>query len=275
MRIRPYQPSDLPDILTWSPQGKFSDTLAMYLTREPERFPNSYKEGIRRFLRDASINPGESCWVVVNEPGDTPTTANNARPAPPPNTALGLAFWHRMGKSETAKKWQRANATWGHAVERVLNKAEAAYYLYYPGARPSWNKESMKVIEPLLHEPWEPSIFDECWELDLLAVDEDWHRQGAGSLLVQWGLQQAGKENVPAIVSSSVIGYRTYEKNGFKPMKRFGFDQYFEVGGNGMWRLVWEPPGRQGNWLERAKEWEEDRKVREAAEKEKKEGKKS
>ena len=106
-------------------------------------------------------------------------------------------------------------------------------------------------------------------------MDDDWHRQGAGSMLIQWGVQQAGKENVPAIVSSSVMGYGAYEKNGFKPMKRFGFDEYFEVGGRGMWRLVWEPPGRQGNWLERAKEWEEDRKVREAEEKVKKEGKKA
>ncbi len=51
--------------------------------------------------------------------------------------------------------------------------------------------------------------------LDILTVDPSCQRQGAGGVLVKWGLEKADEMGVETVVESSVYGKGLYLKNGF------------------------------------------------------------
>jgi len=55
--------------------------------------------------------------------------------------------------------------------------------------------------------------------LDLLVVDPEHHRRGAGQMLIRWGTSIADKMNVKATVESSDYGKALYERCGFKFIK--------------------------------------------------------
>ena len=78
-------------------------------------------------------------------------------------------------------------------------------------------------------------------------------------------MAQAGAEGVPIVVKASPLGVELYEKWGFRSYERQDFDQLFETGGRGFHTLVWEPPGREGRWYERAKKKVEEEAAKKAA----------
>ncbi len=73
-------------------------------------------------------------------------------------------------------------------------------------------------------------------------------------MLCQWATDQAQAEGVPIVLQSTAAGRRTYEKAGFEE-----FDELSGEGHTGvpnsirLWSMVWEPRGREGEWLKRAK----------------------
>ncbi|KAI2610537.1 hypothetical protein GGR54DRAFT_370814 [Hypoxylon sp. NC1633] len=54
-----------------------------------------------------------------------------------------------------------------------------------------------------------------AYVLELLAVHPDYQRLGAGTALVQWGTNAADELGVQAVVESSPVGRRVYQKCGF------------------------------------------------------------
>ncbi|KAE8154090.1 acyl-CoA N-acyltransferase [Aspergillus avenaceus] len=55
--------------------------------------------------------------------------------------------------------------------------------------------------------------------LDMLAVNPDYGRRGAGSKLVEWGCDLADQDGVPIYLASSDAGIRLYQKFGFEILK--------------------------------------------------------
>ncbi|KAI5924919.1 hypothetical protein F4810DRAFT_709111 [Camillea tinctor] len=51
--------------------------------------------------------------------------------------------------------------------------------------------------------------------LELLGVNPEYQRQGAGSSLVKWGTDEADKHGVKAVVEGTPVARRLYEKCGF------------------------------------------------------------
>jgi len=45
---------------------------------------------------------------------------------------------------------------------------------------------------------------------------ECWRKQGAASLLIDWGVKKAREDGVPAYLEASVTGKPVYEKAGFR-----------------------------------------------------------
>jgi GNAT superfamily N-acetyltransferase len=102
----------------------------------------------------------------------------------------------------------------------------------------------------MFDQTFDETIFPEAWLLDYLVVHKDYQRQGIGTLLLRWGLDQAKAERVPCGVESSVAGLRLYEKSGFRKIRdlRYGAQERESVP-----EMVWEPPGLEGHWFDRAK----------------------
>ncbi|KAI1191935.1 hypothetical protein F5B17DRAFT_380169 [Nemania serpens] len=63
--------------------------------------------------------------------------------------------------------------------------------------------------------------------LELLAVHPDFQGRGAGTKLVTWGIQEANKSGIKAIVEGTPAGRGVYEKCGFGPEIE---EMRFEVG---------------------------------------------
>ena len=259
MHLRPYRPTDLSTIADIVSICNVDDTSSRYMTKDIFDSWLSYRQVTLRWLRNTIASPGAIAFVIETEDGDTPTVQQIGKLFPP-GQVIGCAIWTRSGSSPTAEHWQRPNSTWLMTLEQRLFAAEGLLYEYIPRTNPTWDVVHNRQIAPILHEPWDPSIFAESWELNVLYIDVDWQRQGAGSSLIQWGLEQGQKEHVPVVVSSSPRGIGAYEKKGFRRFKRLNFDQYFISPEPGIWKLVWEPKARAGNWLERALEAERDKK---------------
>ena len=221
------------------------------------------KSGRRRLLstRRNLDQPGDAPTNDIINP-DIPQTHRLSKPkAYPPGSVIASAIWRRDGTSSAARKWQAPNKTsWTAWLERTLHTVEAKYYQHTPGTSAASDAAHHAQVVPILSSGFDPTIFAECWELSFLGTDPRWHRQGAGSLCIRWGLERAQAEKVPAVVGASSIGYGAYVKNGFVPLRRLvELDRLFEVQEPGMWVLVKEPEGRMGNWIERAKELERDK----------------
>ncbi|KAL4793746.1 putative GNAT family acetyltransferase [Aspergillus venezuelensis] len=54
------------------------------------------------------------------------------------------------------------------------------------------------------------------YSLSYIGTDPKYERCGAGSMLVNWGLERARRENVPAALESTKNAWAFYEKLGFK-----------------------------------------------------------
>ena len=72
---------------------------------------------------------------------------------------------------------------------------------------------------PLIAHHWSGSR-SESWYLNLLAVHPDYQRKGAGRELVQWGLDEALKENICSSVISAFGKEPFYGKFGFVEIGR-------------------------------------------------------
>lgn len=63
------------------------------------------------------------------------------------------------------------------------------------------------------------SDVSERWHLAFLVVDPAFQRRGIGGRLVEWGIENAIKEGIPATVVGAQVGQSMYRKRGFKDYK--------------------------------------------------------
>ena len=73
--------------------------------------------------------------------------------------------------------------------------------------------------------------------LNTLATHPDHHRKGAGTILLQWGLQKADELNLEMYLDSTTIARPLYEKHGFEVKKMIEFD-----------RVPWGGEGVDRHW---------------------------
>lgn len=70
-----------------------------------------------------------------------------------------------------------------------------------------------KIKEQCLPESMKEGTY---WTLAVLGVSEEYGRRGIGTKLLQWGFEQADKDDRPIFVSASQEGTALYTKTGFE-----------------------------------------------------------
>ncbi|KAK5173069.1 uncharacterized protein LTR77_003191 [Saxophila tyrrhenica] len=87
-----------------------------------------------------------------------------------------------------------------------------------------------------LRREWQPKG-EGSWVLMSMVTRECWRGQGAAKLLIEWGLQRAREDGVPAYLEASVEGKPVYERHGFQQvgelvpwdMRPHGIDVTFDI----------------------------------------------
>ncbi|KPI37035.1 uncharacterized protein AB675_3717 [Cyphellophora attinorum] len=64
--------------------------------------------------------------------------------------------------------------------------------------------------------PYRNGAIGDSKVLEMLAVDRDHQRQGAGLQLTEWGTRKAEEMEIEAVVEATPIGVKTYHKAGMK-----------------------------------------------------------
>ena len=280
MHLRAYRPSDLSTITDILALNNHTDSLARFFTRDIERYPTTYRQGCLRFLKGLLLGTGTICFVAETDQEDNACEKLNvhhsdseSEPVFKGSEVVGFCIWQRHGTTSKAKEWQRkVNGSWFDALNRGLMNVEGKYHKTWPWTlnEHTLNHAHFNAITPILFQPFDQDVFSEAWEILVFNTHVSWQRRGIGTLLMEWGKEQANEEGVPVIVSGSPKGGLAYRRMGFEEVGELGlglaggFDE-LEFGGEVMRRWCWEP-NEEGRWVERARE---NRRKRKQQEKEK------
>ena len=262
MHLRPCLAQDISAMADIMVECNIDDSLSRHMTRDIFKYWTSYRKGGIRYLVNQTLVPGAASWVLETDAGDQ---LPNGEPGPG-GDIVGFAQWHRIGTSPAARNWQAPGKTWDQRLERTFHGVRDKYYSF-SCLDPVNNRKSFPGMMRILEKPFDPGIFAEAWELSGLNVRREYQRRGLAKILLKWGLDQAAAEKVPAVVKSSPTGLKTYEQAGFRLLESLDFAAFdFDPGGRGVNTLVWEPPGMEGQWYDRAKRKVEKEKDKTAAE---------
>lgn len=113
-------------------------------------------------------------------------------------------------------------------------------YRWYLNIDRSYDKlRFAKFWDVLSRYPFFEDIAD-YWELEVLAIHPAFQRQGLGSILLTWGMNQASLYQLPVVVAATINGEHLYRKHGFKECSRI----HLEDSGFGWAAMVWRPPAK-------------------------------
>ncbi|KAJ5826005.1 hypothetical protein N7474_003143 [Penicillium riverlandense] len=146
---------------------------------------------------------------------------------------LAFAKWHVYRGEEGLKEWRASVRT--DAKMRIPSGA---------------NKEGFRFCKTKFFER-RKAFFGEGKEhclLAMLATDPLYERQGAGSLLTQWGCDLADKYGIDCYLEASKKGYPMYKRKGFE-------EAILERGESGLHFDVRNFTGRGGEEEEEEGDW--------------------
>ncbi|ORY16826.1 acyl-CoA N-acyltransferase [Clohesyomyces aquaticus] len=126
---------------------------------------------------------------------------------------VGVSVWERQGaggKEMELSQFDPRNIL--SPLAKLINRVNAI--LYRNRAIDPSKANILHDGMPFSKHHWDGERGDN-WYLSLLAVHPDWHGVGLGKELVEWGIQQADKENVHASVIASDGKEKFYLKCGF------------------------------------------------------------
>lgn len=220
MHIRPVTQKDLYGFAQVIGLSSWDDEVVCYIAPYRDQYPDSYfryclHRSRRRWYR------GEFMFVCVSDENDRDwtgkevimggcaysTTVKTAE-KPAPQGWLGNTFEQRaLGVFDHYSRLFKLDKSADQEAERNFHLAVANdIFEPYFSSLPAERKEAMQ---------------EQHWELESLGTHPDFRRRGVGKMLLQWGFKQATKDEVPLLVSSSIIGEKLYLNTGFREVNRF------------------------------------------------------
>ena len=244
MHLRPFQASDISDMITIEMKCNLEDPLALYMVKAGamETHPHLCRQATLQYLKMLLKSPGVVTFVVeLDEHNggrtagfpDSLTTAANCS-----GQIIGWAIWSRGGNDDIGISWQRLNSDLGTRIEFALLSMQAKLFNLW---NPLADHKHREAVLPIMRSEFDPVKYPNYWKLEGCYVDPDWQRRGAGKLALNWGLRQAQVEDVSVLVKASPKGVELYEKAGFEKVEKEDFGVYFDTGGQGFWKMAWAP----------------------------------
>ncbi|KAF2231435.1 acyl-CoA N-acyltransferase [Viridothelium virens] len=234
MHIRPTASADIYDVSILADLAFQDEEFWRWLTPGMYNYPNDRTRFYRLRTRGRAVTKGGCISLVAVTDDSDPEWSGREE-------IVGYAFWKRQGTSEQAKKWQKE--PWGSILERNLLWVELQYERLINRAVDFKRWDNMITAFGSLQSQTD---FPEQWHCTVLGVSPKYRRRGIGSLLLNWGLEKAREEGVPAVLEATPAGVALYEKTGFKPVLEVGPEdtpEYF------LTIMIWEPEELQGQWL--------------------------
>lgn len=183
--------------------------------------------------------------VAVMEEGDEGFEAGDGEM----EKVVGYAIWKRYGESEEAKKWKRRRS-WMMCMFFIVRNGFSLFELtvadiestflalterYSTFTRGDPCLDYDRVSTYISKSATAFKDLPEMIRLVAFAVDPAFQHHGIGSKLIEWGLEQAGKEDCPVGLTSSQGAKGFYEKKGFRRWCSIDVEGVVEVP-----VLVWE-----------------------------------
>ncbi|KAI1415437.1 putative GNAT family acetyltransferase [Hypoxylon sp. FL1857] len=164
---------------------------------------NALKESIE-LKALADINDSKTTVLVVRD-SDSTTSINTAEPGGdeqnPDRRGLGEAI---------------AFAKWAHPISTNEDYTEP-HWIWPAGTDSKLLRDWANKTE----ESQKHAVGDSpCYRLTFMGTDPDYERRGAATMMVQWGMNQSGKDHVPAYLESTLEAAPFYTKLGFVDVER-------------------------------------------------------
>ena len=74
--------------------------------------------------------------------------------------------------------------------------------------------------------------------LEVLATRPEWHRNGAGGMLIKWGVEQADRDGLECYIEASPDGLELYKRYGWEEVEDYDVEYEGEDGGKRVYRTV-------------------------------------
>lgn len=220
-----------------------TDSLARYIVKENamKQWPALYRHATLQYLKLMILIPQTVTFVVELDNDDNsdaarPVAANTRSP----NNCqiIGWVIWTRVSTRYPHHEWRETNLDIGTRLEASLQAVRLSLFELF---NPLTDHEHLKTVSHIMRSDFERSMYPEYWQLQGCYVDPEWQRKGVGRLALEWGMSQARMERVPILMKASPAGLELYERAGFVKLEKEEFDMYFETGGQGFWKMKWEP----------------------------------
>ncbi|KAK2801316.1 hypothetical protein FQN51_005416 [Onygenales sp. PD_10] len=230
MHIRPLQPADFSDAATLLADAFRDDEVFIHLYPGRMQYYSHYRASFLHRIKLRFSTPGWITYVAVTDPGDD-------GPGQPGGKIVGYAAWERKGDSDAARQWKSKNESIWCRLETFLQTIEEQYTSFFHLDKSS-DASNLAAFVDATANNFPSTIFPEMWYLALLGIHPGYQRRGIGALLVNWGIERAQAEHIPAGLESSVMGSGLYQKFGFRLLSKSKWI-------NGQWlsAMLWEPAG--------------------------------
>ena len=252
MQIRLAKLDDLPAMASMAVDAFWNDELFVHTNPWRAQYPDDFRDFFLRRYKRRYWSPDFTNYVAVTDARDEGHCLGGK--------VVGYASWQRKGTSEEAKAWRRQ--TWqgcrhtqivsgGYggltvcisvALECLLLNATDKYISFIGADR---SLDSGRLARFLSESKVDFDAIPEILKLQHLCVHLAFQRRGVGSMLLDWGKEQAEREGVPIGLESSEKARPMYMHNGFR---RYGKMHLTDFPIDDVPIFIWEPKGMEGRW---------------------------
>lgn len=226
MYLREGCAQDLPQIADISSEALWNDEIVKYLAPFREQYPQSHRDHYLHLVRKRYFG-GDRLLVVVLD-GDK-SCERQAK-----DYIVGFAFWSNLSVTSSGSSARPSFFSWLEHFSLWL-EGQARWYLYMDR---SFDKRNLSRFWQLLGEQDFFDVANDCVELEMLCVRNHFQRQGIGTMLLDWGLKEASRHDMPVKVAATSCGRALYEKHGFVETRQL----HFEAGQFTWSSMTWHPP---------------------------------
>ncbi|KAA8902607.1 acyl-CoA N-acyltransferase [Sphaerosporella brunnea] len=210
MHIRLATTADVVEVAAVHTAAFSTDNFFGFFCPGRKEHPADYKEWAVTALHQHLRDPRRAVLVAVADAEDFVPIPGKPQVTGNPGKIVGLVVWWL---------WALDPASAATSVALDIPRPSSPGPKISPDNKAS-SKENWALFEATVHAKLQALFATEHtvnWHLHWLATHPGWHGRGAGSLLVNWGFEQAARERL-AVVVETANARAFYLKTGFEDL---------------------------------------------------------